>query len=85
MEIISNDQGNRVTPSYVAFTDTERLLGDAARNQVAMNPEKTLFDTKCLIKRRFSDAAIQEDMKHWPFKVVDKGGKPYMHVTYKGR
>ena len=84
VEIIANDQGNRVTPSYVAFTDTERLLGDAARNQVAMNPENTLFDAKRLIGRRFTDAAIQEDMKHWPFKVVDKGGKPYMQVTYKG-
>ena len=84
VEIIANDQGNRVTPSYVAFTDTERLLGDAARNQVAMNPENTLFDAKRLIGRRFSDAAIQADMKHWPFKVVDKGGKPYMQVTYKG-
>ena len=84
VEIIANDQGNRVTPSYVAFTDTERLLGDAARNQVAMNPENTLFDAKRLIGRRFSDPAIQEDMKHWPFKVVDKGGKPYMQVTYKG-
>ena len=64
VEIIANDQGNRVTPSYVAFTDTERLLGDAARNQVAMNPENTLFDAKRLIGRRFTDAAIQEDMKH---------------------
>ena len=68
----------------MTFTDTERLLGDAARNQVAMNPENTLFDAKRLIGRRFTDAAIQEDMKHWPFKVVDKGGKPYMQVTYKG-
>ena len=84
VEIIANDQGNRVTPSYDAFTDTERLLGDAARNQVAMNPENTLFDAKRLIGRRFSDPAIQEDMKHWPFKVIDKAGKPYMQVTYKG-
>ena len=84
VEIIANDQGNRTTPSYVAFTDTERLIGDAAKNQVAMNPENTLFDAKRLIGRRFNDPAIQEDMKHWPFKVVDKEGKPYMQVTYKG-
>ena len=64
VEIIANDQGNRVTPSYVAFTDTERLLGDAARNQVAMNPENTLFDAKRFIGRRFTDTEIQEDMKH---------------------
>ena len=76
VEIIANDQGNHVTPSYVAFTDTERLIGDAAKNQVAMNPENTLFDAKRLIWWRFTDAAIQEDMKHWSFKVVDKGGKP---------
>lgn len=84
VEIIANDQGNHVTPSYVAFTDTERLIGDAAKNQVAMNPENTLFDAKRLIGRRFSDPAIQEDMKHWPFKVVEKNGKPMMRVTYKG-
>jgi len=84
VEIIANDQGNRTTPSYVAFTDTERLLGDAAKNQVAMNPENTLFDAKRMIGRRFNDPAIQEDMRHWPFKVVEKGGKPYMQVTYKG-
>ena len=83
-EIIASNQNNRVTPSYVAFTDTERLLGDAARNQVAMNPENTLFNAKRLIGRRFTDAAIQENTKHWPFKVVDKGGKPYIQVTYKG-
>jgi len=84
VEIIANDQGNRTTPSYVAFTDTERLIGDAAKNQVAMNPENTLFDAKRLIGRRFNDPAIQADIKHWPFKVVDKDGKPYMQVTYKG-
>jgi L1 cell adhesion molecule like protein len=85
VEIIANDQGNRVTPSYVAFTDTERLLGDAAKNQVAMNPENTVFDAKRLIGRRFSDQSVQDDMKHWPFKVINKGGdKPVMQVQYKG-
>ena len=65
-------QGNRTTPSYVAFTDTERLIGDAAKNQVAMNPHNTVFDAKRLIGRKFDDAAVQSDMKHWPFKVGSK-------------
>jgi len=85
VEIIANEQGNRTTPSYVAFTDTERLIGDAAKNQVAMNPENTVFDAKRLIGRRFSDKVVQDDMKHWPFKVVPKeGDKPYIQVRYKG-
>ncbi|KAG1129222.1 hypothetical protein G6F42_005270 [Rhizopus arrhizus] len=84
VEIIANDQGNRTTPSYVAFTDTERLIGDAAKNQVAMNPHNTVFDAKRMIGRRFNDHEIQADMKHWPFKVVDKGGKPNIEVEHKG-
>jgi L1 cell adhesion molecule like protein len=84
VEIIANDQGNRTTPSYVAFTDTERLIGDAAKNQVAMNPTNTVFDAKRLIGRRFDDPVVQADMKHWPFKVIDKGSKPYIVVEYKG-
>jgi len=85
VEIIANDQGNRTTPSYVAFTDTERLIGDAAKNQVAMNPENTVFDAKRLIGRRFADPTVQEDMKHWPFKVItEKDDKPKIQVTYKG-
>ena len=77
VEIIANDQGNRTTPSYVGFTDTERLIGDAAKNQVAMNPRNTVFDAKRLIGRKFDDTAVQQDMKHWPFAII-KGpdGKP---------
>ena len=84
VEIIANDQGNRTTPSYVAFTDTERLIGDAAKNQVAMNPQNTVFDAKRLIGRKFDDPTIQADMKHWPFKVVSDCGKPKIDVEYKG-
>ncbi|KAK2071613.1 hypothetical protein P8C59_006021 [Phyllachora maydis] len=84
-EIISNDQGNRTTPSFVAFTDTERLIGDAAKNQVAMNPHNTVFDAKRLIGRKFDDAEVQADMKHFPFKVIDdKRGKPIIEVEFKG-
>ncbi|KAI9080000.1 hypothetical protein K1719_038065 [Acacia pycnantha] len=85
VEIIANDQGNRTTPSYVAFTDTERLIGDAAKNQVAMNPQNTVFDAKRLIGRRFSDPSVQSDTKHWPFKVASgPGDKPMILVQYKG-
>jgi len=85
VEIIANDQGNRTTPSYVAFTDTERLIGDAAKNQVSMNPENTIFDAKRLIGRKIDDDHIQADMKHWPFKVTAKeGGKPHVQVEFKG-
>ncbi|XP_043275877.1 major heat shock 70 kDa protein Ab-like [Venturia canescens] len=84
VEIIANDQGNRTTPSYVAFTDTERLIGDAAKNQVAMNPSNTVFDAKRLIGRKFDDPKIQNDMKHWPFKVVSEGGKPKIQVEFRG-
>jgi len=84
VEIVANDQGNRTTPSYVAFTDTERLIGDAAKNQVAMNPTNTVFDAKRLIGRKFTDASVTQDMKHWPFKVTNEGGKPKIEVEYKG-
>lgn len=85
VEIIANDQGQRTTPSYVAFTDTERLIGDAAKNQVAMNPENTVFDAKRLIGRKFDDPSVQSDMKHWPFKLISgPEGKPAIKVQYKG-
>ena len=83
VEIIANDQGNRTTPSYVAFTDTERLIGDAAKNQVAMNPTNSVFDAKRLIGRKFDDTSVQSDMKHWPFTVINDGGKPKIRVEYK--
>ncbi|KAK9838390.1 hypothetical protein WJX84_007494, partial [Apatococcus fuscideae] len=85
VEIIPNDMGNRTTPSYVGFTDSERLIGDAAKNQVAMNPINTVFDAKRLIGRKFADASIQADMKHWPFTVKPGvADKPIIEVSYKG-
>merc|ERR1711944_42215 len=83
VEILAHDQGNRTTPSYVAFTDTERLIGDAAKNQVAMNPNNTVFDAKRLIGRDFNDTTVQRDMKHWPFGVVNVGTKPKIQVEFK--
>nr|ADX42270.1 heat shock protein 70-S4 [Stratiomys singularior] len=84
VEIIANDQGNRTTPSYVAFTDSERLIGDAAKNQVAMNPKNTVFDAKRLIGRKYDDPKIQEDLRHWPFTVKSDSGKPKICVEFKG-
>eukprot|EP01006_Ploeotia_vitrea_P043169 TRINITY_DN66697_c7_g2_i1.p1 TRINITY_DN66697_c7_g2~~TRINITY_DN66697_c7_g2_i1.p1 ORF type:complete len:657 (-),score=444.80 TRINITY_DN66697_c7_g2_i1:880-2850(-) len=84
VQIIANDQGNHTTPSYVAFTDTERLIGEAAKNQAAMNPDNTVFDAKRLIGRRFNEQAVQQDMKMWPFKVIEKDSKPMIQVVYKG-
>ena len=76
VEIIANDQGNRITPSYVAFTDSERLIGDSAKNQASANPTRTVFDAKRLIGRKFTDKEVQRDLKMFPFKVVDKDSKP---------
>lgn len=85
VEIIANDQGNRTTPSYVAFTETERLIGDSAKSQSALNPENTVFDAKRLIGRKFDDPEVQKDIAHWPFKVVkDSQGAPRIRVTYRG-
>ncbi|KAH3670627.1 hypothetical protein OGAPHI_001142 [Ogataea philodendri] len=82
VEIIANEQGNRVTPSFVAFTPEERLIGDAAKNQAALNPKNTVFDAKRLIGRAFSDESVQKDIKSWPFKVVDDNGNPKIEVEY---
>ena len=84
VEIIANDQGNRVTPSYVAFSDTERLIGDAAKNQASLNPTNTVYDAKRLIGRRFTDSTVQHDMKLWPFKLVSQEGKPNIEVEFGG-
>ncbi|ORE02732.1 heat shock 70 kDa protein 2 [Rhizopus microsporus var. microsporus] len=84
VEIIANEQGNRTTPSYVAFSDKERLVGDAAKNQAAMNPKNTVFDAKRLIGRRFDDADVKADMKHWPFTVVEQNENPFVQVEFEG-
>jgi len=84
VEIIANDSGNRTTPSYVSFSETDRLVGDAAKNMVSINPENTVFDAKRLIGRDFKDDCIQKDMKIWPFNVVtNSSGKPLIEVKYK--
>jgi len=85
VEIIANDQGNRITPSYVAFTaDNERLIGDAAKNQLTTNPENTVFDAKRLIGREYTDKNVQTDAKHFPFKVINKSNKPQIEVSVAG-
>jgi len=82
VEIIANDQGNRITPSYVAFTpEGERLIGDAAKNQLTTNPENTVFDVKRLIGRRYDESTVQQDIKFYPFKVTNKNNKPNIQVT----
>ncbi|GJE99368.1 heat shock protein 70 [Phanerochaete sordida] len=84
VEIIANDQGHRITPSWVSFTDDERLVGDAAKNAYHSNPENTVFDAKRLIGRKVDDPEIKRDQVHWPFQVVKKNDKPAIEVKYKG-
>ncbi|KAH3664301.1 hypothetical protein OGAPHI_004653 [Ogataea philodendri] len=84
VEILPNDQGNRITPSYVAFTDEERLVGDAAKNQIASNPTNTIFDIKRLIGHRFEDKVVQKELKHLPYKIVDQGGRPVVETKVNG-
>lgn len=84
VEIIANDQGNRITPSYVAFTpEGERLIGDAAKNQLTTNPENTVFDIKRLIGRRWEEPSVQSDITFYPFTVVNKGNRPNVQVEIK--
>jgi len=85
VEIIQNDQGNRITPSVVAFTPEGRLIGDAAKNQAALNPTNTVYDAKRLIGRMFFDETVQQDMKLWPFEVVNKGGRPQIEIEDGGK
>ncbi|KAF8637742.1 hypothetical protein AX17_002601 [Amanita inopinata Kibby_2008] len=85
VEIIANDQGHRITPSWVSFTDEERLVGDSAKNAYHSNPSNTVFDAKRLIGRRMDDQDMKRDMKHWPFKVTEKNGKPAISVKHKGQ
>jgi len=84
VEIIPNDQGNRITPSWVAFTSTERLIGEAAKNQAPMNPENTIFDIKRIIGRRWDDPEVQRDAKLYPYRIVNRDNKPYVQVEFKG-
>merc|ERR1719409_2555723 len=80
VEILQNDQGNRITPSVVAFTPEGRLIGEAAKNQAALDPENTVYDAKRLIGRNFYDETVQADAKLWPFTIVNKDGKPVIEV-----
>ncbi|PKY06913.1 heat shock protein 70 [Aspergillus campestris IBT 28561] len=84
VEIIANEQGSYTTPSFVSFTDKERLIGEAAKNQAAMNPRNTVFDIKRLIGRRYEDPIVKKDVESWPFKVIDQGGNPIVEVDYLG-
>ena len=83
VEIIANDQGERTTPSYVGFTDSERLIGVAAKNAASTNPTNTVYDAKRMIGREFSDPKLQDDMKHFSFQVVERNSKPKIKVNYK--
>jgi heat shock protein 5 len=78
VEVIPNELGNRITPSVVSFTDEERLIGEAAKNQASMNPSRTVYDVKRLIGRRYSDSTVQYDKKYLPYELIDKDGRPYV-------
>ncbi len=84
VEIIPNEQGSRITPSVVAFTDEERLVGEAAKNQSTINPTRTIYDVKRLIGRKYNDKTVQHDKKYLPFDIVNKDGKPYISTNFKG-
>jgi len=84
VEIIPNEFGNRITPSFVAWNDDERLVGEAAKNQAHINPERSVYVVKRLIGRAFDDKEVQRDMKWLPYNIVNKGGKPYVKVNVQG-
>lgn len=84
VEIIPNELGHRITPSVVAFTDDERMIGDAAKNQASVNPERTVYDVKRLIGRKYEDKTVQSDKKYLPYEIVSKDGKPYIQTILKG-
>ena len=84
VEVIPNELGNRITPSVVSFTDEERLIGEAAKNQATVNPTRTLYDVKRLIGRRYNDKTVQYDKKYLPYDIVDKEGRPYISVPNVG-
>jgi heat shock protein 1/8 len=83
VEVIANDQGNRTTPSFVSFTSEERLIGDAAKSSASSNPKNTVYDAKRMIGRNFNDNAVQEELKHYSYDVVNKNNKPVIEVEYK--
>ena len=82
VEIIANDQGNRTTPSYVSFND-ERLIGEAAKSNASSNPDNTIYDAKRLIGKKTADSQLQSDLKHLSYTIIDKGGKPFIQVSYQ--
>lgn len=84
VEIIPNEQGSRITPSVVSFTDEERLVGEGAKNQGTINPERTVYDVKRLIGRNYNDKTVQSDQKYLPYKIVNKNGKPHISTLFKG-
>jgi heat shock protein 1/8 len=84
VEIIANDQGNRITPSMVSFTSEERLIGDPARNMAGLNPKNTVYDAKRLIGRNYNDDGMQEEYKHYSYNVINKNNKPIIEIDYKG-
>lgn len=85
VKVITNEIGNRTTPSWIAFTDTERLVGDSAKSQATMNPENTLFDIKRIIGKKYSDDSVQDDLDNYPFTISpDVNDLPMIEVQYKG-
>ena len=83
VEIVADSEGNRIMPSYVSFTETERIIGNGAKTLAGSNPENTIFNAKRFIGRNYDDKVIQDELKHFPFKVINKDNKPYFEVMYK--